>query len=409
MQGSPGRAEWKRGRPRWLVLYAAIAPEETGLEIACPSCGAVVPDDDAAFCPFCGGAIERPRDLEMGCPACGALNLFDANFCASCGEPLESEEKRRGAGAVLPFGLGAAGGGAMGAIGASAIPGGGGAMIAGAGVASAAPAMGGAGAASAGEALAGAGSALPSAPMAAGNIGPGGADILASAPAAPPPAAPPPPPAAPPAPPPAPPPAARVSQAGQAVTSGGSKVLSNALKWTAIGGVVAGAGIAGLSLLAAILMFTGDPAPCTERRSVASNASATAVATRWVAFRAAAPGATLEITEQEATSQAVSYLGSKDVPIRDLQMFFCADGKAEAKGKVEFLGRDVNVLFRGTLDVSGGQNRIVIDSVKAGNLPSAVGEQIVEQLLDRNDARNVPLGVTLASSSSSDGKHRLVR
>ncbi|MCZ7578211.1 MAG: hypothetical protein M5U18_14575 [Dehalococcoidia bacterium] len=77
----------------------------------------------------------------------------------------------------------------------------------------------------------------------------------------------------------------------------------------------------------------------------------------------------MQFSEAEVTSRGVAYVEERDVPIKDLQIYFCPDGTAEAKGKVNVLGRDVSVLARGTLDVSGGQNRIVVDELKAGNLP----------------------------------------
>lgn len=164
---------------------------------------------------------------------------------------------------------------------------------------------------------------------------------------------------------------------------------------------------AGLATLAGILIATGDPAACVDRKSTASASAVESLMGKWNAFKAAAPGSSAAFTEQEATSRGVGYLQERDVPIKNLQVYFCADGKAEAKGRVSVLGRDVSVLLRGTLDVSGGQNRIVIDSVQAGNLPSWIGTPVINQLIDRNDVRTLPLGVALTSSASADGVHTL--
>jgi len=170
-------------------------------------------------------------------------------------------------------------------------------------------------------------------------------------------------------------------------------------------------GLAGVGAIAAvataILIATGDPKPCVDRKSTPSEAAALAAQTQWEAFKLAPPGATLALTEQEVTSRAIAYVNERDVPFKNIQVYFCPNGKAEAKGIANLLGRDINVLFRGSLDVSGGKNTIVVDSVDVGNLPSAVGTQIVDQLLNRNNVRDLPLGIVLTSSVSQDGIHTL--
>ena len=365
----------------------------------CETCGAVNPDEDAAFCAFCGATIERPGPAEeeftVDCPACGVTNPWDAKFCLDCGEPIPEESERRGAPAILPFGGAAAAGGAAGGVGAvlSGLGGGGAPALSGA---SSAVSEALSGASSGAEVLSGAGSAASDAISgAAGQVG-----LPDVAPLQAPPALPPPPPAA------------------ESVTSGanaagevargagplGRIVRGGALVTSGIGGIAAL-----LAILAAILAFTGDPAACVDRRSTATTGAALNAQARWDAFKAAGPGATVTFTEEEITSQGVAYLRDRDVSIGGLQVYFCPDGKAEAKGSVSFLGRDLNILFRGTLDVSGGRNRLVINSVNAGNLPSAVGTRIVEQLLDRNNARDLPLGLELAASASINGSHKLTR
>jgi hypothetical protein len=165
----------------------------------------------------------------------------------------------------------------------------------------------------------------------------------------------------------------------------------------------------GLVILIGILIATGDPAACVDRRSPVSQAAVDSLQLKWDTFKAAGPPASVQFTEAEVTSRGVVYLEERDVPIKDLQVYFCPDGKAEAKGKVKVLSRDVSVLIRGTLDVSGGQNRIVVDELKAGNLPPWIGTAIVNQVIDRNSVRDLPLGVTLTSSVSTDGGHTLDR
>lgn len=165
----------------------------------------------------------------------------------------------------------------------------------------------------------------------------------------------------------------------------------------------------GLVILIGILIATGDPAACVDRRSTVSQSAVDALQLKWDTFKAAGPGASVQFSEAEVTSRGVAYVEERDVPIKDLQIYFCPDGTAEAKGKVNVLGRDVSVLARGTLDVSGGQNRIVVDELKAGNLPPWVSTAVVNQVIDRNNVRDLPLGITLASSISTDGVHTLTR
>jgi hypothetical protein len=170
------------------------------------------------------------------------------------------------------------------------------------------------------------------------------------------------------------------------------------------------AGLAGgLVILIGILIATGDPAACVTRRSEVSQAAVDSLQAKWDDFRAAGPGAAMAVTEPEATSRGVAYLEERDVPIKDLQVYFCPDGLAEAKGKVTVLGRDVSIVVRGYLDVSGGQNRIVVDELKAGNLPPWLGTAVVNQVIDRNNVRDLPLGLTLTSSTGTDGVHTLRR
>jgi hypothetical protein len=62
-----------------------------------------------------------------------------------------------------------------------------------------------------------------------------------------------------------------------------------------------------------------------------------------------------------------------DVPMNDLQVYLCPEGYGEAVGTINALGRDIHVLIRGTLDLSGDQTRIDVQKIEAGNLPGGVG------------------------------------
>ena len=109
----------------------------------------------------------------------------------------------------------------------------------------------------------------------------------------------------------------------------------------------------GIIILIGILIATGDPAACVDRRSAVSQSAVDSLQLKWDTFKAAGSPASVQFTEAEVTSRGVAYLDERDVPIKDLQVYFCPDGKAEAKGKVNVLSRDVSVLIRGTLDAAG--------------------------------------------------------
>lgn len=214
-----------------------------------------------------------------------------------------------------------------------------------------------------------------------------------------------PPPETPPEPPPSPPaqPATQPSEILGVHRGGGSRWIGRVIR---IGGIATG-GLGALVILIGALILTGDPSPCVSRTSVPNSGAAVALQQKWDAFKVAAAPATVQFTEQEVTSRGVAYLDERDVPISNLQVYFCPDGKAEAKGTASLLGRDVNILVRGSLDV--GNNEIVVDSVQAGNLPSLISTPLVNRILDRNNVRSLSLGVTLASSTSTDGIHTLTR
>jgi len=125
----------------------------------------------------------------------------------------------------------------------------------------------------------------------------------------------------------------------------------------------------GLIILIGILIATGDPAACVDRRSTVSQSAVDALQLKWDTFKAAGPGASVQFTEAEVTSRGVAYLDERDVPIKDLQVYFCPDGKAEAKGKVNVLGRDVSVLARGTSMSAAARTASSSTNSKPGTCP----------------------------------------
>ncbi|MGD9935273.1 MAG: hypothetical protein AB7T37_16375, partial [Dehalococcoidia bacterium] len=191
-----------------------------------------------------------------------------------------------------------------------------------------------------------------------------------------------------------------------AVVEGGKGIGGTIIKTVTTGvGVIGGVVIAGV-VLGGILVFTGDPKPCVDRTSTPTSAAAASVLDRWAAFKvgAAAGPATVAYDEQEATSRAVQYLNEKDIPLSNTQVYFCPSGRGQVKGVVNALGRDINILLEGHVDTTQNPPVIVVDEIKAGNLPSAVAKQIVGDRLDRNDVKTLNFGVPISAVSFVDGQ-----
>jgi len=100
-------------------------------------------------------------------------------------------------------------------------------------------------------------------------------------------------------------------------------------------------------------------------------------------------------------------MDEKDVPLNDLQVYLCPDGYGEVTGTVNALSRDINVLIRGTLDLSADQPRIDVQKIEAGNLPSGVGTTIVNQILDRSGVKTLDVDVNITGMSFTDGQATL--
>ena len=164
-----------------------------------------------------------------------------------------------------------------------------------------------------------------------------------------------------------------------------------------------------LVVIGAVLAFSGSPEPCIDRESVPSTAASDELDAAWRAFRAraAAGPAELRVSELQATSRGVAYLDEKDVPVDRLQVYFCPDGSAEASGEIDMAGVSAKVVVKGTLDLSGDEPRIEIESVRAGSLPSAVAKPAVDLILDTGNVRTLDLDVNLTAIEFSDGQATL--
>jgi hypothetical protein len=173
-------------------------------------------------------------------------------------------------------------------------------------------------------------------------------------------------------------------------------------------GVLGGVGI-GVVIVGGVLVMTGNPQPCADRQIPVSPAAAQALKQKWDTFagQAAAGAASVTFNESEVTSRGVEYLNEKDVPMNDLQVYLCPEGYGEAVGTINALGRDIHVLIRGTLDLSGDQPRIDVQKIEAGNLPSGVGTTIVNQMLDRSGVKNLDVDVNITGISFADAEATL--
>ncbi len=190
-----------------------------------------------------------------------------------------------------------------------------------------------------------------------------------------------------------------------AITGGGSKVGGVIIK-TILGGIgIIGGVVIGGVVLGGILVFTGDPKPCVDRSSTASNAAVTALFARWNQFTADAQAgpATVTFNEEEATSRAQQYLNEKDIPLDNAQVYFCPSGRGQVKGRVSALGRDINILLEGRVDTTQQPPVIVVDEIKAGNLPSSVAEAIVGDRLDKNGVKVLDFGIPISAVNVVDG------
>ena len=197
------------------------------------------------------------------------------------------------------------------------------------------------------------------------------------------------------------PPAAEVSVAASHTATGVAGGIIKAVVIVAVSVVGAAAGAA---IFIPVLIFTGSPAACVDRHTDYSAAASQELRVAWDAFsrQITTASGSLSITEAQATSRAIEYVEEQGVPIEELQLYFCPGGTAEASGKLSVLGRKATVVISGTIDLSGERPRIHVDSIRAGNLPSAAAVPVVNLVLDTGDFRTLDLDEPLRSISFVD-------
>ncbi len=159
----------------------------------------------------------------------------------------------------------------------------------------------------------------------------------------------------------------------------------------------------------AALVYTGSPKPCSDRDVAVSGVWAVQARDKWDSFKdeAVLYEAFLIFNESEVTSVGVEYLDGSNVPIEDLQVYFCQEGYAEATGRFTGRGPSISVRARGTVDLSGPSPKVEVSSVRIGNLPDFLGvgrfiTRITEEARVLDD-----LDVRLTSVKFSDGEIEL--
>jgi hypothetical protein len=70
---------------------------------------------------------------------------------------------------------------------------------------------------------------------------------------------------------------------------------------------------------------------------------------------------------------------------------------------VKILGMKSKVLVRGSLDLSGSQPQIDIQSVRAGNLPSAAARPVVNAILNAGNLKTLDINERIAQLQYTDG------
>lgn len=176
--------------------------------------------------------------------------------------------------------------------------------------------------------------------------------------------------------------------------------------------VMAALGIGGTAAVASTaIAVTAQPEACVARAADTRTLAATDdLRTRWQGFIASAATtgqATLVVTEQQATATAVEWAQRRALPVEDVQITFCPDGRIEAAATMTGLGAPLHGRLRGTLDTSGGTARVQVESLRVGALPEALATSLANSAVQSAQLDRMPLD-GLRSATVGDGTLTLV-
>jgi hypothetical protein len=137
------------------------------------------------------------------------------------------------------------------------------------------------------------------------------------------------------------------------------------------------------------LAATGGPDPCTPGGGpiTVDDATSDAFQQKWDVMDGALDGGTpssAAFSESEISSRADTYLEDHDVGFSEPRVCIY-DGEGEGSATFEFLGIDVNVGVRGTMDLAGDHPKADIADMDVGNVPGfllAPVEEAVERAID---------------------------
>ena len=140
-----------------------------------------------------------------------------------------------------------------------------------------------------------------------------------------------------------------------------------------------------------VLAIVGSPGSCEEegRPIAAEPAQAASFQQDLDQLKAALDAgqvASVVLDDREVTSRARLWSEEHDLPVSEIVVCFSAAGGA-ASGKIDipFLPVDVDVLIRGTVDLTGEHVEIDIEEIEVGGLPGPVADRVkavVNRLLE---------------------------
>lgn len=147
--------------------------------------------------------------------------------------------------------------------------------------------------------------------------------------------------------------------------------------------VVAAVVVAGVLI---VLSTAGSPKPsCADGAVATSKAAEDRFNSKWNSFASAlsrGEAATVTLTEEELTSRGARYLLDSNVPAKNLQVHLCAgQGRGQAAMSMELLGRPIDVVATGHLQLPSANSRVAVDSMQIGSVPEQVASWAANTIL----------------------------